>query len=58
MKLRRNQIFVLAIAFVFISFGIAQSIFNFDISRKFIDNISFVLIMIAAGLLLIGRKKK
>jgi high-affinity Fe2+/Pb2+ permease len=57
-KLRRNQIFALVIAFFFIFYGIAQAIFQFNVNKKLVDNVSFILLIIAAGLIFSGRKKK
>ncbi|WP_291633157.1 hypothetical protein [Clostridium sp.] len=58
MKFQRYQIFAMAIAFIFIFYGIAQSIFKFNVNKNIVDTISFILIMVAGGLILNGRKKK
>jgi high-affinity Fe2+/Pb2+ permease len=57
-KLKRNQIFALAIAFIFIFYGLAQAIFQFSVNKKIVDNVSFILLIIAAGLIFSGRRKK
>jgi len=57
-KFQRNQIFAITIAFIFIFYGIAQSIFKFNVNKNIIDAISFILAIIAGGLILSGRKKK
>ncbi|MGI6776980.1 MAG: hypothetical protein ACOX7R_02810 [Acetivibrionales bacterium] len=60
MKLTRKQrtIIVLAIAVAFILFGLAQAIWKFEIERKIVDQVSFVLMIIAAFLIFSGRKRK
>ena len=57
-NLKRNQIFALAIAFIFIFYGLTQAIFQFNVNKKIVDDISFILLIIAAGLIFSGRKKK
>lgn len=58
MQLRRNQIIAIVIAFIFIFYGIAQSTFKFNINKKIVDDISFILVVIAAGLIISDHKKK
>lgn len=58
LKLNRNQIIVLGIAFLFIFYGLAQGIFNISIDKKIIDQVSFVLLIGAGILIFTGRKKK
>ena len=58
MKFQRNQIFAIIIGLIFMFFGIAQSIFKFNVNKNIIDAISFVLAIIAGGLILSGHKKK
>lgn len=57
-NLRRNQIFALIIAFMFIFYGIANAIFKFNVDKKIIDEVSFILLIVAGGLIFSGRKKK
>lgn len=58
MKLRRNQFIEIAIAFIFIFYGISHSIFKFNIAKKIVDDISFILIVIAGALWISDHKKK
>jgi len=58
MKFRRNQIITIVIAFIFIFYGISHSVFKFNINKKIVDDISFVLVVIAAGLIISDHKKK
>ena len=57
-NLKRNQFFALAIAFIFIFYGLAQAIFQFNVNKRIVDDTSFILLIIAAGLIFSGRKKK
>ena len=58
MKFQRNQILAIIIGLIFMSFGIAQSMFKFNVNKNIIDAISFILAIIAGGLILSGNKKK
>jgi len=58
MKFQKYQIFAIIIAFIFIFYGIAQSVFKFNVDKNIIDVISLILAIIAGGLILNGRKKK
>lgn len=58
MKLRRNQFIEIAIAFIFIFYGISHSIFKFNVAKKIVDDTSFILIVIVAGLMISDHKKK
>lgn len=58
MKFQKYQIFAIIIAFIFIFYGIAQSIFKFNLNKNIVDPISFILLMVAGALILKGRKKK
>jgi len=58
MKFQRNQIFAIIIGLIFMCFGIAQSMFKFNVNKNIIDAISFILAIIAGGLILSGNKKK
>lgn len=58
MKFQRYQIFAIIIALIFIFFGMAQSILKFNVNKNILDAISFILAIIAGGLILNGRKKK
>ncbi|MCG8400672.1 MAG: hypothetical protein MJA84_03655 [Firmicutes bacterium] len=52
------MIIVLAIGLLFIGFGIAQALFKFEVDKKVIDQVSFILMLAAAFLIFSGRKKK
>ena len=60
MKLKRKhrQMIALAIALVIIAFGILQAVFKFDVDRKYVDQATFVLFVVAIALLFSGRSKK
>ncbi|MFT5871187.1 MAG: putative membrane protein [Clostridium sp.] len=58
MKFQRYQIFAIIIAFIFIFYGIAESIFKFNVNKNIVDSISFILVVVAGGLILNGNKKK
>ena len=58
LKLTRNHIIAFIIAIAFILFGVFQAIFKFNVDQKVINEISFVLFIIVAGLIFSSRKKK
>jgi hypothetical protein len=58
LKLTKRQLIALAIAVLFIIFGLVQAVTGLQINKKVMDEVSFVLLMGAAVILFGGRKKK
>ncbi len=58
MKLERRHWIAIGIGMIFIISGLLQGIFDLDVSKGPIKDISFILLMAAAFLLYSGRKKK
>lgn len=60
MKLQRKhkQLLALAIGLVIVFYGILQALFEFNIDRKYVDQATFVLFVVAIALLYNGRPKK
>jgi|AGTN01.2.fsa_nt_gi hypothetical protein len=60
MRLERKhrQRIVLGMGAIILLFGLLQAILKFDIDSKVIDEVAFILMIIAAALLFIGDKKK
>lgn len=55
---KHRQLIALAIGILIIVFGILQALLKFEIDRKYTDQATFVLFVVAAALLFGGRKKK
>lgn len=49
---------VAAIGILFIALGLGQAIFHFEVDKKIMDNVTFVLFLHAFAILLGGRKNK
>jgi len=53
-----SRIIVLGIGALFVLFGISQALFKFEVDKKIIENVSFILMMIAVLVFLNGRKNR
>ena len=53
---KKRRLIVIGIALLLILMGAIQGLFKIKLDRKIVDEISFLLMMIAAWLLLSGRK--
>ena len=60
MKIRmtKRHMIVLGIAFILIGLGLVQAITGWEINRKVMDQLSFVLLLAAAFVLFSGRRKR
>lgn len=55
---KHRQRIVLGIGIIIILFGLLQALFRFEIDRKITDQVTFVLMIIAAALLFTKDRKK